>query len=190
MNDIGDIPMRKIIVSFILIIMMLGTTSLAFAANDPNVVVVNPEQYSTVYSDSLLVSVKVLQPKTIKVAFYEEKQMVKGVATSINVTNFNMATDYSKLTDLSSTLVYGVDTFNCTNNLSFYTKQIEKLTPGLYRLQINTVDNTGKVVFETTKNIIIRDKQSEPVGTSLIFVDAQPSTMQLIQNFFKSIFGS
>ena len=106
------------------------------------------------------------------------------------MTNFNVETDMSKLTDLSSTLVYGVDTFACTNNLSFYTKQIEKLEPGLYKLQINTVDNSGKVLFDTSKNIVIRDKQSEPIGTSLIFVDSQPSTMQLIQNFFKSIFGS
>jgi hypothetical protein len=182
--------MRKNIISFIIILMMFGSTSMAFATSDPNVVVVNPEQYSTVYSDTLLVSIKVLQPKTIKVAFYEEKQIVNEVATSINVSNFSIATDLPKLTNLKSTLVYGVDTFNCTNNLSFYTKQIEKLKPGLYRLQINTVDSAGKVINETVKSIIIKDKQSEPVATSLIFVDAQPSTMQLIQNFFKSIFGS
>ena len=182
--------MRKLLISLIMIIMLLSSTSFAFATSDPNVVVVNPEQFSTVYSDSLLVSIKVLQPKTIKVSFYEEKQLVNNVATSVDVRNFKIASDLPKLSELKSTLVYGADTFTCTNNLSFYTKQIEKLTPGLYRLQINTVNYAGDVTNETSKYVVIKDKQSEPVATSAIFNAEQPSTLQIIQNFFKNIFGS
>src|SRR5665647_1742069 len=98
--------MKKYLFAIILVMVMLISTSIAFADTDPNVIVVNPEQYGTIYSDSLLVSVKILEPKIIKVAFYEEKQLKNGVAVSINVNKTDNKTDLAELDNLTSELVY------------------------------------------------------------------------------------
>src|SRR5665647_2232882 len=108
--------MKKYLFAIILVMVMLISTSIAFADTDPNVIVVNPEQYGTIYSDSLLVSVKILEPKIIKVAF------------SINVNKTDNKTDLAELDNLTSELVYDKETFTSTSKLSFYTKRVENIT--------------------------------------------------------------
>jgi len=182
--------MKKYLISLILIIVMLVSTSVAFAETDPNVVVVNPEQYSTVYSDSLLVSVKILEPKTIKVAFYEEKQIINDIAVSINVNSIEEKADLLDLENLTSEIVYEKETFVSTSMLSFYTKRVEDITPGLYKVKVDTVDTLGKVLFTSSTYVIVKDKSLEPAAAVSLFEAPQLTTMQIVQNFFKSIFGN
>src|SRR5665647_3602960 len=68
--------MRKYIIAVLLIVMMLLSTVVSFAASDPTVTIVNPIASSTVYSTNLLISVKVTQPKTIRVTVTEEKKKI------------------------------------------------------------------------------------------------------------------
>jgi hypothetical protein len=185
-----DKSMKKYLFAVLLIIIMLVSTSVVFAETDSNVVVVNPEQYSTTYSDSLLISVKILEPKTIRVAFYEEKQVIGDVAVPINVNEFEDQSDLSELTNLSSELVYERETFVSYNKLSFYTKRVEGITPGLYRIKVDTIESSGNVIFTSNTHLIVKDKSLEPAAAVSLFKAPQLTTMQILQNFFKNIFGN
>jgi hypothetical protein len=178
----------KFMASFLLIIILIFSATFAYAEADENVVIVNPGQYSVLYSDNLLISVKVLEPKTVKVALYEEKQIKNDVATSVNVSNIDEPSDLMEIEDLTSEIVYGKDTFISTNYLSFYTKRVVDLTPGLYRVQVDTLDSSGSVLYITNTHVIIKDKSLEPAADATIFKISQPTTMQLLQNFFSSLF--
>lgn len=182
--------MKKYVFTIVLIMIMLISTSIAFADTDPGVVVVNPEQYGTIYSDSLLVSVKILEPKTIKVTFYEEKQIKNGVAVAINVNNIKEQSDLAELSNLTSEPVYDKETFVSTNKVSFYTKRVEGITPGLYRLKVDTVNASGKILFTSNTHLIVKDKSLEPEAEESKFKGPQLTTMQILQNFFKNIFGN
>ncbi len=182
--------MKKYVIAIVMMMIMMISTTVAFADTDPNVVVVNPEQYGTIYSDNLLVSVKILEPKTIKVSFYEEKQIKNDVAVSINVNKIEEKSDLEELTNLTSELVYDRETFVSTSKLSFYTKRVEGITPGLYRIRVDTVNNSGKVLFTSNTHLIVKDKSQEPAAEASRFDTPQLTTMQIVQNFFKNIFGN
>ena len=77
--------MKKMIVTLMVILSLLFSTVVSYGASDPNVVLVNPASNSTVYSNNLLISVKLTQPKTIKVKVFEEKQMVNGTLSAVNI---------------------------------------------------------------------------------------------------------
>lgn len=70
----------KRIVAFVLTIVML-MSSLAFAA-DPTVSIVSPTANSISTSDSLLISVKLNKPGTIKITIYEEMEKLVETKTS------------------------------------------------------------------------------------------------------------
>lgn len=182
--------MKKYVFAIFLIIIMLISTTTVFADRDPDVFVVNPEQYGTIYSDNLLISVKILKPKTIKVAFYEEKQLKNDVAVSINVNKIDEKSELAKLNNLISKLVYDKETFVSTSKLSFYTKRVEDIKPGLYRIKVDTVDSLGKILFTSNTRVIVKDKSLEPPAEVSLFEAPHLTTIQIVQNFFKNIFGN
>ena len=182
--------MKKMVISLMMVLIMVFSTTFAFAASDPKVVVINPEQYSTIYSENLLISIKVLEPKTIRVAFYEEQELVNDVPEPIDVENITKIEDLLSITDLTSVLVYDKEYFDCNNYLSFYTKRIEDLGPGLYRIKVDTINDEGKVTYSINTHVIIKDKSLEPSADEGIFDEPQQTTMEMLQNFFSNIFGN
>ena len=64
------------LIAIMLIMMLMFSTVFASAASDPNVIIVSPAVESVVNSDSLLISIKITKPETIKVSVFEEKQLV------------------------------------------------------------------------------------------------------------------
>jgi hypothetical protein len=177
--------MKKLITVLTIVLTLLCSTVFSFAAEDPNVMLVNPASYSNVYSNNLLISVKITQPKTIRVSFYEEMQMVSGTLAAVNITTQTTGSS------LSSSGFYDVaetsGTFTSTNNLSFYTKQVNNLSPGLYKIQIDTLDSSNKVIYSTSSYVSVKEKTV--TSEEKILDSPQSGTMQFLQNLLKTIFG-
>jgi hypothetical protein len=178
--------MRKLIAILTAILCMLFSSVFSFAAENPNVVLVSPAANSTVYSSNLLISVKLTQPASIKVSVFEEKQMINGTPSAVNV---NEITTIGALNTANLT-PYTVTTsaiFTSGSNLSFYTKQVNGLKPGLYKIQIDTVDAAGKTIYTNSSHVVIKEKTEETEAK--IFDTPQSGTMQFLQNLLKTIFG-
>lgn len=178
--------MKKFIVVLTVVLSLLCSTAVASAATDPNVVLVNPKANSTVTSNSLLISVKITQPKTIRVSVFEEMQIVNGTLSAINIntlTTTNGSINSSSFTPVS---VMEPARFESKNNLSFYTKQIN-VKPGLYLIQIETLNADGKAAYTNNSYVVVKEKTLESEGK--IFETPQSGTMQFLQNLLKTIFG-
>lgn len=178
--------MRKLLVVLTIVLSMLFSTTVASAASDPNVILINPAFNSTVYSNNLLISVKLSQPRTIKVSVYEEKQVVNGTLSAVNVST--LTTSNGSINNASFTSVpVTAATFTSKNNLSFYTKQVNNLKPGLYRIQIDTLDGSESVTYTSNSYVAVKEKAEE--AEAKIFDTPQSGTMQFLQNLLKTIFG-
>ena len=180
--------MKKMIVTLMVILSLLFSTVVSYGASDPNVVLVNPASNSTVYSNNLLISVKLTQPKTIKVKVFEEKQMVNGTLSAVNISALTSSIGTLNSSSFTSVAKMIPATFTSTNNLSFYTKQINGLDPGLYRIQIDTIDTAGKTIYSTNSYVAVNEKTAEEDAD--IFETPQSGTMQFLQNLLKNIFGN
>lgn len=181
--------MRKFMVVMIVALSLLMSSAVSYAAAaNPSVVIVNPNADSEIYSNNLLISVKITEPMTIRVEVYEQKQEINGVTTSIDVSN--ISADNNGLTSGAKTKdvpVLSSITYPCNNNLSFFTKQINEVTPGIYRIAVHTVDSSGAVLYTNNRRVIVKEKAEN--GDGKVFEEPQ-GTKQWIQNLFKSIFGS
>lgn len=181
----GGSEMRKLITVLIVVLSLLCSPIVASAANDPNVTLVNPVSNSAVFSSNLLISVKLTQPKTIKVAVYEEKQMANGTWSAVNVNTLTTSNGSINNTSFKSFPITA-EQFTSNNNLSFYTKQVNNLKPGLYRIRIDTLDSAGKATHTTNSYVAVKEKTED----EKIFETPQSGTMQFLQNLLKTIFGS
>ena len=178
--------MRKIIVVLTVVLTLLCSTVFASAAEDPSVVLVNPATNSIIYSSSLLISVKITQPKTIRVSVFEEKQIVNGTYSAVNINTLTTSNGSIKNANLTPVIKMGPTEFNSKNNLSFYTKQINNLNPGLYLIQIETMEG-GKVAYTNNRYVVVKEKTEE--AEAKVFETPQSGTMQFLQNLLKNIFG-
>lgn len=177
--------MKKLIMVLTVVLCLLTSTVVASAATDPNVVLVNPASSSTIYSNTLLISVKITQPKTIQVTVYEEKQMVNGTLSAVNVNTLTASNGAVSSTSLHPTLIT-TEKHTSTNNLSFYTKQVNGLKPGLYRIEVKAMDPSGKETGVSNNRVVIKEKAEEETK---VFESTQSGTMQFLQSLLKSIFG-
>lgn len=179
----GEDNMKKIMILLVMIITLLCGTIFAFAESDPAVVIVSPVHKSEMYANSLLISIKITQPKTIRVKVFEEKKLVDEELKPI------LAADWKKengTIEAESVEFLPEEDFTCTNTLSFYTKQINEVKPGTYRVQVDTIGNEGKKLFTSYSLVIVSDKDKEE--TSTIFETSQSGTLQFLQNLLQSIF--
>src|SRR5665648_1086902 len=97
--------MRKYMIAVLLIVMMLLSTVVSFAASDSTVTIVNPTAGSTIYSTNLLVSVKVAQPKTIRVKVTEEKKKINDNYYSTTIDEIQKAEQAREAGKPASTFV-------------------------------------------------------------------------------------
>ena len=84
--------------------------------------------------------------------------------------------------------VMAPETFTCTNTLSFYTKQINNVTPGLYKVKVDTINEAGEVLYSTETLVVVKGVASEAEKTDL-FESNQSGISQFLQNLLKNIFG-
>jgi len=184
--------MRKYMIAVLLIVMMLLSTVVSFAASDSTVTIVNPTAGSTIYSTNLLVSVKVAQPKTIRVKVTEEKKKINDNYYSTTIDEIQKAEQAREAGKPASTFVSitleEADTYVSQNYLSFYTKRFEKVTPGTYRIRVETLLN-GQVIYSSESLVMMKEKPVETT-TAKIFSSYQSGATQFLQNLLKSIFGN
>ncbi|HOA43295.1 MAG: hypothetical protein QM289_01775 [Bacillota bacterium] len=175
--------MKKTAMALVLVIVMLCSTAFA-AASDPDVAIVSPKE--TVSGNNLLVSVKLTAPKTIKVYVYEEKEKVGDTLVSIDPSKISEGNLSSK--SLVSVSVIMPETFEGTGNLQFYNKQIDDVTPGLYRIKVEVLDKDNTVTATTTTRTVVMPKDSQADAGNKIFQSQQSGVLQWVQNLIKSIF--
>lgn len=183
----GDYTMKRIACVFLIILTMLCSTVTSFASKDPNVILVNPASNSIVYSNNLLISVKITQPKIIRVTFYQEMQMVNGTPVAVSVsslTNSAAALNNANITDVAVT---SPAIYTSTNNLSFFTQKHTGLSPGVYKIKIDTLDSSWKELYSTSSLVIVKEKSEKTEDK--ILDSPQSGTMQFLQNILETIFG-
>jgi len=169
-----------------MVLVLFSSTVFSFGAEDPNVVLVNPASNSIVYSNNLLISVKITEPKRIKVTFYEEKQIVNGTPVAVNISSLNGASISSG--NFYDSFVTSSAVFATSKNLSFYTQKVENLKPGLYKIHIDTLDSSDRVIYSTDSYVAVKEKSD--TTEEKILDSEQSGTMQFLQNLLKTIFGS
>lgn len=169
-----------------MVLTLLCSTSGVYAARDPHVFLVNPVSNSTVYTNNLLISIKLTEPKTIKVKVWEEKQIVNGTLAAVNVSTLTTTNGSVNTSGFTEVIVDTALPFTSKNNLSFYTKQVSVPGPGLYKIQIDTLDDANKVKATNNSYVVVKEKVTEEAK---IFDAPQSGTMQFLQNLLKNIFG-
>lgn len=186
--------MTKRIAAIIIVLVMVFGTCNAFAAADPSVSIVNPSNTSTVYSDNLLVSVKVTKPATIRVSVYQVMKAATvegGSPTAISVDTYekNLKADAANKLSLTRVSVTDPVTETYTANLSFYTKKLESITPGVYIIKAETLDSAGKILYSSESYVGVKAKDQEASDKD-IFETEQSGTMQFFKTILKGIFGN
>lgn len=177
--------MRKCMLVFMIIFVMMFGTVFATAAPDDSVTIVSPSHESTIYSDSLLVSVKVTEAKTFRITVYEEKRQAEdGTMVSLDVASL---ADIDAVT-VQNVVVGSAETFVSTSNLSFYTKQISDVTPGVYRVKVESLNSANQAAYITNSYFIVRDPAEKPATE--VFETQQTGLLKSLQSFLKNLFGS
>lgn len=131
------------------------------AVTVPAITIINPSA-EIVYSKDLLVSLKVLEQKSLKVRVYKIEEKV--------------------------TLVHGPVFFDTKPSLGFYTTQVNDITPGKYRITVDTLNENKKVIETIKKEITMQE--AVPTPPSKIFEAPSSTTLQIFQSILKSIFGN
>ena len=182
--------MRKILSILVVFVLVVLQASAVFAVQqNPHVTIVNPADGHTLYADNLLVSVKLTQPATIEVSVLRLWKAVGGTNEPITLEEYQSAQSADSRVEIVRTEFAKMDAFTSVNHLSFYTKRIENVTPGVYEILVGTLDAEGGVIGVNASVVDIKAKEENPV-------DATPSTApqsgpsQFLKNLLKSIFGS
>ena len=171
----------RIIALMLCLLLAAGTAS--FAAS-----VVSPAANSIIYSDSMLVSVKVTDKATIRVTVYEEKQKdASGTLVSVDVADMT-SSDLSSLDSKKYTdsVFSTAATYTNTGDVGFYTKQLTNVKPGLYKVKVETLGENDSVV--STISCFTAVKQKEEKQDQNIFQNQTTTALQFIQNLIKKVF--
>lgn len=179
--------MRKLMVVLTIVLTLLCSTVFASAATDPNVVLINPKANNAVTSNNLLISVKLTQPKTIRVSVFEEMQIVNGTYSAVNIKTLTTTNGSINSSSFKPFSVMEPAKFESNNNLSFYTKQIP-VKPGLYLIRIETLNADNNVAYTNNSYVVVKEKTEE--AEAKVFETQQSGTMQFLQNLLKNIFGN
>lgn len=189
--------MRKICISLLLIFTMIFSSfSLSFAASDSDITLVNPVANSATTSSNLLISVKLTAPKTVKVSAYELRRSVAnpsyvpGGKAPQYITQALGDSDMKAITDgkfdakgISYPNIF-VDNFSSNKKLSFYTKKLEKMSPGVYLVKVETIAN-GKSVYMTQSYVEVKEQQEDKM-----FSSNSTGAGGFLQGLVKSVFGN
>lgn len=164
------------IIAVILILMF--STMTVFAASDPAVTIVNPAD--KIYTDNLLISVKLTKPIAIRVRVNEYvKVNSDGTTSHITETPKDYKPKEVQLVD--------PETFTGTGSVSYYSKQINKIKPGAYVIYVDTLGSNGDVKYTSTKYCqVAESKEKDP---DKIFEEDQSNTMNFFQSILNAIFG-
>jgi hypothetical protein len=159
--------------------------SFSFAAADPAVTLVNPSENEPIVTNNFLISVKVTQAgKFLKINAYELQQK-SGAEWSLVQTE--ELEEYDKKKDDEKRLVPIMDEerFESKGAVSFFTRKVEDIAPGVYMIRIDTTDANDAVLFDKEYRILVKEKTEEE---SKVFETQKSGTSQFIQNLLNKLF--
>jgi len=182
--------MRKKFIALLVLIVIFLSTSVVFADQNPNVTIVNPMNEDTLYSDNLLISVKLTEPITVKVSVTQVFKVVNSANVAITtIDEYKKTLVPESSIDTEQVTFATLDPFTSTNNLSFYTKKLENVKPGIYIISVNTIDTEGNAMYTNTNVVSMRPKEENP-NDPASFDTPQSGTTQFLKGLLKSIFGN
>lgn len=190
-----------VIVALVFVVGLTPSIDKAYGAEDPAVTVVNPINNTTVYSNSILISIKLTAPETIKINLYKQvKNDAAGNPVTLSFGEWDKVQDELKAiasgsavaTNPSIQILQGwvmeTVTFTSTGDLAFFTKKVENLGSGVYKIKIDTLDKDEKIVYSQDQIVFVKEKAAQPIKPS-VFENSQPGTVSFLQNLLRSIFG-
>lgn len=161
--------------------------------------IVSPAANSIVYTDSLLVSVKVTELKTIRVSVYAEKVTSGDKLVNADVSKFTEADLKAAAGDPKYTDVLLADPAEYTNTLEigFYTKQIA-VSPGLYKVKAETletvmewpegaVEPVEKTIVTETKSSLVAVKKKPTEEKTQVFQNNSTGAITFIRKILKGL---
>ena len=202
------------IIALALVLVMLASVSVFASAS-----IISPSKNSIVYSDSLLVSVKVSDAENIRVTVYEKKDSKqvevindKGIVEKktqyfpVDVKDFTeddialisagkllddngeaiLLSTGAKIKRYTDFAIGESELFSNESGISFYTRQLSDIKPGLYRVKVELLDGEGLVKSVSSNIIAVKDKELAPQDD--VLSDQQKGAVNVIQNLLKSIF--
>ena len=183
--------MRKTVIILALVaVLLLGAQSVFASEPNPHVTIVNPVHERTLFSDNLLVSVKLTQPQTIGVTVTQITKIISGQNVAMTLEEYQRSQSSDSRLEVNRTVFANLESFSSENNLSFYTKKIENVPPGVYIITVNTLDAEGMVANIDRSVVSLKAKEENPVEQ--VSLAPQPSASGptlFLKNLLKSIFG-
>lgn len=138
------------------IIALCASTVGAFAAGNPNVTIISPGQGAKIEGNSFLVSVKIVKASRLKVEIYTERG--------------------GKLV-LHEPVVYK----NTGNKLTYYTKRVQRVTPGDYCIIVSTLGAKNRAVYKDKTVFTVTNK------AEIVNFNSRGGNSGILQNLLRTI---
>ena len=156
---------KKVLIAFAVILCLIVNTLPVFAATslhrDPYITIVSPTQDAVMKNGKVLVSVKMTAPRTIKMSLYKESNS-------------------------SHTLIKS-DKYSSSKSLSYYTRQLTGLTPGVYCINISTLNSAGKAIYASEIYVKVQKQSSSTVKVDVF--NSQNSSTSFWASLLKKLLG-
>ncbi|MBE6037528.1 MAG: hypothetical protein E7223_07990 [Clostridiales bacterium] len=184
--------MKKTVMLLIVIATLLCGTVFSFAG----VSLISPTAAATISGDSLLISVKITEPATIRVSMDAQMQEGRGFekdgSRKLEAITDVDAEKLSKLDsdDLISVPFMEPETVKDTRSLWFYSKRVSDVEPGLYKVTVETLNKSGKVTGVTSTLVFVNEKVEKASADSVTFDSNTGKGFQWLRNLIKNIFGN
>ena len=156
---------RRVLIALTVIICLIFTTLPAFAATslprDPNITIVSPTKNAVMKTGTVLVSVKMTAPKSIKMSLYEETT--------------------------SSRKLIKTERYSSSKSLSYYTRQLTGLDPGVYCINVSTLNSAGNAIYASEIYVKVQKKTSNSVKVDVF--NSQNSSNSFWASLLKKLLG-
>lgn len=155
---------RKGLIALVVVLCLIFNALPVFATSlprDPNITIVSPTQNAVMQTGKVLVSVKITTPRTIKMSLYKESNS-------------------------SHTLIKS-EKYTSSNSLSYYTRQLTGLEPGVYCVNISTLNSEGKAIYESEIYVKVQKATSSTVKVDVF--NSQNSTSSFWASLLKKLLG-
>ena len=203
---------RRIICVVLVICMFAASIAMA----TPSASIVSPNANSIVADDNLLISVKVSDKKKVAVSVFEEKEIVaapteespenlefvtidtkdftedilKSISEAFEKTYKNTVFSIGEKENLKSfidSVVAEPSYYTAVGETGAYSKKLEKLTPGLYRVQVEVLDKDEKVVETYNSFVAVQEKVDATKKTEAAAVTTEVQKTSLVQSLIKFV---
>lgn len=172
---------KRLLAAFLCVFLLISIfPAAAFAQDGYNYSIISPKvsENGMSYSDNLLISVRVEPGQTLRFTLYNFPAY-----TDVDSLDMVSARVFTKKTQTGTS-----DYYSAKSGLSFYVKRINDITPGLYDLVIETLDENGSAIEVYNRYFIAQPSASRQPMT--IYQTRPSGRVLFFQGVFKSIFGT